>query len=262
MSQSAFSLVLLMIPALVGGIVAAINSNGFNDATERVEAWTRLRQQGTSASKGWFLGYIVNPVLWMIVKFCDWTDGFTHRGLKNGTRIAATLYLTLAWIFLLYIAVMLVIAIVIFGVVIYIAAKVLASMGDSSGPSYESDPPPSFSNIGQGRRGSKSYAKTGIFSEEETGRTDEDGRVFKKTGIFSEEEVGRIDEEGKVFKKTGVFSEEETGRSDKDGRVFKKTGVFSEEEVGRIDEEGKVYKKTGVFSEEETGRIEPDDQAV
>jgi len=258
MTQSAFNLVLLVIPALVGGIVAAINSDGFNNATERVEAWTRMRQRGTSASKGWFLGYVVNPVLWMIIKFCDWTDDFTHRGLKNGARIAAALYLIAAWMFLLYVAVMVVVAIVLAAVVIYIVFKFLVGMGDSSGRSYESDQSSSPSNIVQGLRGSKSYAKTGIFSEEETGHTDEDGRVFKKTGIFSEEEVGRVDEEGKVFKKTGIFSEEETGRTDEDGRVFKKTGIFSEEEVGHIDEEGKVFKKTGIFSEEETGRVERD----
>ena len=39
-------------------------------------------------------------------------------------------------------------------------------------------------------RGSQSFKKTGMSSEEETGRTDEEGRVFKKTGMFSEEEVG------------------------------------------------------------------------
>lgn len=66
MNSDAFAITLLVAPLVVAGIVAAVNSEATNGAARR------------QAGEGWFLGYIVNPVLWMIVKLCDWTDGSTH----------------------------------------------------------------------------------------------------------------------------------------------------------------------------------------
>ncbi len=43
----------------------------------------------------------MNPVIWLLLKFSNETDDFTHRGMKNGVRIAATLYLFALWIYLL-----------------------------------------------------------------------------------------------------------------------------------------------------------------
>lgn len=252
MSNAAFSL-LLLGPMLVGGMIAAMNSDAANGATERAEAWVRRKHGVTSGSTGWLKGYILNPLLWAIAKFCDWTDNFSHRGLKNGARVTAALYIIAAWLFVLYLAVIAVIAIVMIGIALYVAFKILGSTSDTDDDNVERT---SGSDVAYRRRGSVSYTKTGMFSEEETGRTDESGRVFRKTGMFSEEEIGRIDEEGRAFEKTGMFSEEQTGRTDADGRIFRKTGMFSEEEVGRVDESGKVFKKTGMFSEEETGRYE------
>lgn len=233
MNSDAFVITILVAPLVVAGIVAAVNSEATNGATERLEAWTRALQRRTAASGGWFLGYIVNPVLWMIVKLSDWTDGFTHRGIKNGTRAAAALYVIAAWLFLLYVALIVVVVVVIAVLAIYVAFKIFAAVAGSPASETEGESSPGYKAV----RGSKSYKKTGIFSDEEVGRIAEDGTTFKKTGIFSEEETGRTDADGRVFRKTGMFSEEEVGRIDADGRVFKKTGMFSEDETGRIEKE-------------------------
>lgn len=95
-NSNAFAITLVIAPLVVAGIVAAVNSEATNGATERREAGTRARQRRTAASGGWFLGYIVNPVRWMIVRLCAWTDGFAHRGNKSGTRVAAALYVIAA----------------------------------------------------------------------------------------------------------------------------------------------------------------------
>jgi len=65
-----------------------------------------------AARTGWVSRYVVHPLLWILVRFCDWTDGFTHRGLKNGARVAASLYLVALWLYLIYVAVMLVVIVV------------------------------------------------------------------------------------------------------------------------------------------------------
>lgn len=96
MTQETINILLLITPLVIGGIIAVINADEVNNATEKAEAWVRKTQTNLGTKKGWFSRYITNPVLWMIVKFSDWTDGFEHRGLKNGTRVTATLYLLAA----------------------------------------------------------------------------------------------------------------------------------------------------------------------
>ena len=89
MNQNIFQILLLLIPAIVGGIVALVNATNVNDVSEKLEGWTRRRQGIVSAKKGFFWKWIVHPPLRVIVKLCDWTDSLAHRGLKNGIRIAA-----------------------------------------------------------------------------------------------------------------------------------------------------------------------------
>jgi len=137
MQQETLNIILLLTPLVIGGIIAAMNSDSVNNTTEKAEAWTRKTQSNTSVKDGWFSRYIANPILWIIVKFSDWTDSFTHRGLKNGTRVAATLYLIAAWCFILYAAFMIAVMLVIAAVVIYMVFKVLINSNEDVKKGYE-----------------------------------------------------------------------------------------------------------------------------
>ncbi len=131
MNQGTLNIALLAIPLIVGGMVTAINSTGVNATTEKVEGFARARYQRTSASSGWFSKYLINPVLWAIVKFCDWTDGFAHQGLKNGARIGVTLYLIAAWLLVLYVAISIAL-LIIFGIaILYIVTAVMGSSNNN-----------------------------------------------------------------------------------------------------------------------------------
>jgi len=137
MNQETINIILLISPLVIGGIIAAINSNGVNDTTEKIEAWTRRTQTNVLTKDSWFYRYIINPILWTIVKFSDWTDSFTHRGIKNGVRIAATLYLIAAWCFLIYAVFMVALIIAIAAVVIYIIFKVLINSNEDVKRGFE-----------------------------------------------------------------------------------------------------------------------------
>jgi len=132
MTDQTLRILILLAPLAIGGIIAAVNADEVNETTENAEAWTRKTQTSVSRKNGWFSRFIANPVLWLIVTFCDWTDSFEHRGLKNGTRVAATLYLVAAWCFVLYAALMLVVVLIVGGIIIYIVFKVLASSNSDS----------------------------------------------------------------------------------------------------------------------------------
>lgn len=258
MSQETFNVFLLLAPLLLGGLIAAINTNQVNDATEGAEAKVRGWQSRTSVRTGFFSKYVLHPPLWLIVKFCDWTDGFAHRGAKNGTRVAATLYLVGLWLLLLYAAVIVVIAVVILVVVIYIAAKILSSSSGTSEVTYSR---PHVRRTEQeqvldhvGLRGKKVYAGTNWFNEELKGRVDDEGNLYRGTNWFNEEKIGRIDDDGNIYKGTSWTNEEKVGRVDRDGALYKGSNWFTEEKTGRIDEDGTVHKGTNWFNEEKQGR--------
>jgi hypothetical protein len=189
MNQDTINFLLWILPLLIGGIIAAINSESVNDTTEKAESWTRQTQINVSARSSWFYQYIINPVLWIIVKFSDWTDSFTHRGLKNGVRVAATLYLIAAWCFLIYAAFMIAVFLIIGAVIIYIVFKVLVNSDDDVKQGYE-----------KGRS---------VFNSNNQNRQVEDNDHEGKTiiysgGSFTGEMVGYI-ENDKVYR-GGVFS--------------------------------------------------------
>ena len=263
MTQETLNIILLLTPLVIGGIIAAMNSDSVNTTTENAEAWTRKTQSKTSLKDGWFSRYIANPILWIIVKFSDWTDGFTHRGLKNGTRISATLYLIAAWCFILYAAFMIAVVLVIAGVVLYIVFKVLINSNEDVKRGYEKGQSVFNSNSQRrqedvtdytGLKGKKIYSGTNWFNEELKGRVDDDGNIYKGTNWFNEEKIGRIDEDGNILEGTNFFNETKVGRIDEDGNLHKGTNWFNEEKTGRIDEDGNIHKGTNWFNEEKKGR--------
>lgn len=263
MNQDAINILILISPLLVGGIIAAINANSVNGATEKVEAWSRRTQTKVSTKSGWFYRYIINPLLWTIVKFSDWTDSFTHRGLKNGVRVAATLYFIATWCFLIYMAAVIAIVLVIGALVLYIIFKILVNSNDDVKRGYEKGRSV-FNSTTQnknedatdyaGLKGKKIYSGTNWFNEELKGRVDDEGNIYKGTNWFNEEKIGRIDEDGNIYAGTNFFNEEKVGRIDEDGNLHKGSNWFNEEKTGRIDEDGNIHKGTNWFNEEKKGR--------
>ena len=262
MKQETINLILLLSPLAIGGIIAVMNSESVNNSTEKAESWTRKTQGNTSQKEGWFSRYLVNPVLWIMVKFSDWTDSFTHRGLKNGIRVAATLYLIAAVVYLLIAVFVIMIVLAIGAIILYVVFKVLINTNDDVRTGYEKGNS-LFQNTSQkeqdvpdmvGIRGQNIYSGSNWFNEELKGRVDEDGNIYSGTNWFNEDKIGRIDKDGTIYRGTSFFNEEKVGRIDGDGNIHKGTNWFNEEKTGRIDEDGNIHKGTNWFNEEKTGR--------
>jgi len=224
MNQEKINILVFVSPLIIGGIITAINVNSVNDTTEKVEAWTRRTQTNVSTKNGWFYRYIINPILWTIVKFSDWTDSFTHLGLKNGVRVAATIYLVAFWCLIFYTALIFVVMAAITIGIIYILFKVLINSNDDVRKSYEKG----RNIIGSGGSGTRTNRDTGVIQEEGLfGYIDTDTRVNQETG---------------VIQKKGLF-----GWNDTDERIDPGTGVIQEEGLfGYIDTDTRVNQETGV----------------
>lgn len=251
-----YDLILLVGPPALGGLIAALNADQVNAVTESAEGRVRGWQSRIAIRPGRLSRYVLNPLLWSVVKFCDWTDGFAHRGAKNGARVAATLYLIGLWLLVLYAAVAVVIAIVLLVLTLYVVGKVLGEDSDDAGGSYARSRATREGTVIDhvGIRGNKLYSGTNWFNEELAGRVDGEGNIYKGTNWFNEDKIGRIDEEGTIYKGTSWFNEEKVGRIAADGTLYKGAHWFTEERTGRIDDEGDVYKGTSWVNEEKRGR--------
>lgn len=262
MSQVTFYSILWIAPLLVGGVIAAANADGVNEATEKFEAWLRRSQATLSSKNGWFSSYILHPIFWIVVKFCDWTDTITHRGLKNGARAAATLYLVAAWCFIIYVAVVIVVAVLIVAAIFYVILKIFLSSDDSRSR-YERVSEVRYTRAERekedisrlvGVKGKRIYTGTNWFNEELKGRVDDEGNIYRGTNWFNEEKIGRIDNDGTIYEGTSFFNETKVGRIDEDGNLHKGTNWFNEERTGRIDKDGNIHKGTNWLNEEKKGR--------
>lgn len=87
-----------LLPTVLGLILALGNFEWANNLTERFEAWIRERHQDTQGSEKKFVRFALRPMLSLLVLFSNWTDSFSHRGWKNGLRIALFLYVIVFWV--------------------------------------------------------------------------------------------------------------------------------------------------------------------
>lgn len=244
MSQEITLAILAASPLLIGGIIAAVNSEAINNGTEKTEAWIRRMYYKISAKKGWFASLVIFPILWVLVKFSDWTDSFTHRGLKNGTRVTTTLYFIAAWCFLLYLAFIVVVVVLIAIAVIYLLFKILtgASSSSDSGSGHDRIIAPTSS-------GQRVNPETGVVEEKGFfGWSSTNKRVDPETGKMQEKGIfGWDDTKTKIDQNTGNIQEKGIfGYNNTDTRVDPKTGVIQNKGVfGWNDTDERINPNTG-----------------
>ncbi len=125
MDQTTKSAIIWLSPLIIGIVIALINSTAVNNVTESIERWFRRAQNKVSVGGGWFNNLVLNPVLWVINKFSDWTDSFKHQGLKNGVRISSSLYVLVGWGYLVVLAFMAIVVIVVSVVLLFVVLKAI-----------------------------------------------------------------------------------------------------------------------------------------
>lgn len=243
MTNETLNYLLLLSPLAIGGIIAVLNFEDVNTTTEKAEAWTRKTQANVTTKKGWFSRYLANPVLWIIVQFSNWTDDFAHRGLKNGLRIAATIYLIGLWCYLLFVAFVFVLAIAFGILVLYIVFSVMGNSDSSTSQAFE-----------KGRR-IMGPVGAGERINQDTGRVEKDGFFgFNETDRRIDPETGKVQKDGFFgWNDTETRIDQETGNIQKDS-------FFGYNDTNtRIDPESGIIQKNGFLGWEDTNeRIDPD----
>ncbi len=192
-----YSILLLVTPIVIGGLVAVINSKGLNGTIEKIETWVRRWQQGTAQKRGRFSKYIINPILWTIIKFCDWTNDIAHRGLKNGLRVTTTLYAVAVWLLILYVASIVVVVIIGMIVVLWVLGLILKfkDIIDGTEPGRDSS-----NNTRRGMHDGYSEEKETLVGKEYTQYYDKNGNTIAteevKERLFGGKYVQCYDKDG------------------------------------------------------------------
>lgn len=260
MNQQTINILVWISPLLIGGIIAVVNSEEVNNATEKAEAWSRRTQSNASKKKSSINRYLINPVFYTLVAFSDWTDSFIHRGLKNGIRVAATLYLIAVWCFLIYAAFMIAIFLVIVVVVIYVGYKILGmvlNVAVSSDSNFSRGYNATRNVIGSGGSGTRTNPESGIIQEKGfLGWQDTDARINPETGQYQKKGfLGWNDTETRIDQGTGNIQKKGfLGYNDTDTRINQETGEIEKKEFlgwqgtdERIDPVSGKHQKKGLI---------------
>lgn len=238
MKPETIRIILLFSPILIGVVIAIVNNDKVNKTIEKAEAWIRLTQSKLSGRNGWFSRYISNPIFWIIVKFSDWTDGFTNQGIKNGTRVTATLYFVTAWLYLLFLAFVFIAVIAIGVFVLYIVFKVLSNSNDDVKRGFE--------------KGQSVFNSNNQYRQED--ETDSYGNIEIYSGdSFTGKMVGYIKND-KVYQ-GGVFTGTLVGYID--GEDIYRGGDFTGTKIGYL--KGNEVYRGGDFTGTMIGYIDTDE---
>lgn len=246
-----FITLLLIAPLVIGGVVALADSNQVNETTEKAESWVRQQENRRSDSSGWFSGYVLYPLLWTNVRFCNWTDDFDHRGLKSGTRVAGSLYLLGFWLFVLYVAFSIIVGLILFGGIVYVVGALLSGSDGSTSSSR------SQSKSSSGSTG------LGIFSSyecEHCGSTDHPTSECPNSGFFTSNECdncGSTEHATADCPNSGFFTSDECdhcGSTDHATADCPNSGFFTSNECdncGSTDHATADCPNSGFFTSDE-----------
>ncbi len=245
MTQESQNILLFSIPLIIGGIIAAINTDVVNNVTEKIESWTRKKQLRFSQKRGRFSRYIVHPILWVMIQFFNWTDGLSHRGIKNGLRVTIALYLILSWLFLIYAALTFVLALAFALIFIYIVFNMIIGSDKSPREAYKQGKRV-VGSVGAGKRVNQ---ETGIIQKETLfGFVDTDQRIDPDTGKLQTKGLfGWVDSDVKIDQETGNIQKDSLfGYQDSDTRIDPETGIIQKNTLlGWQDTDERINPKTG-----------------
>lgn len=251
------SIFLWLAPLLIGGIIAIINSEGANEATEKAEAWLRRAYANAARKRSWFTRIFIQPLLWVVVKFNDGTDSLPHRGLKNGIRIATVFYFLALWVFILLNILSILIPLAVVIAIIYFGLKYWLQNDTNARQGYET----ARRILGTSEPGTRVHPETGVIQKRGFfGWEDTDERVNPETGQYQERGMfGWDDSDTRVNQETGVIQERGfLGYDDTDIRINPETGVIQKRGVfgwddteERIDPQTGKHQKRGMFGWED-----------
>lgn len=251
------STILWLTPLIIGAIIAILNADGANEATEKAEAWLRRAYANAAAKNSWFIKIIVQPLLWLVVKFSDWTDSLPHRGLKNGLRIATAFYFLALWGLILLNILSILIPLAVLIAIIYFGLKHWLQTDTNARQGYES----AQRIFGASESGTRVHPETGVIQKKGFwGWEDTDERINPESGKYQERGVlgwddtdTRVNPETGVIQERGVFGYDDTEvRINPETGVIQKRGIFGWDDTDeRIDPQTGKHQKMGMFGWED-----------
>jgi hypothetical protein len=236
---------LLLLPLVIGGIIAAINDSSVAVKIDSFTDWLTSRKSKITPESGKFSRFFIRPFLWAALQVNGFADGVKHDGMKSGIRVASYLYIIGLFLYLSMMLVALIVVMIIFAVIMLVVDFFDGSSG--------------------GRVVTRSVRKSRIFGGEYVETVDQSGKVVStsevKDRIFGGQYVETKDNSGKVVStsesKERLFGDSYVETKDTEGRVVStsesKERIFGGSYVETKDAEGNVIavseEKEGLFGD-------------
>ncbi len=117
-------------PIYLGAIIGVARPAGLIAAVERAGDWLECRRIASAGRGGFSL--ITRPVYWCIQRVHQSTESIQNPANRAGLRTMICFYIIGAAAFLTYVAVMVVVALIVIGVIAMVVSKILGSTTDVS----------------------------------------------------------------------------------------------------------------------------------
>lgn len=194
-------------PVLIGLLITTINVGGLNDLVEKISV-SFVDKVKSSKKSGRFYGLVLKLPLSLMVKFIEWTDSVSHKGMRSGVRVALVLYLVGIWIALIFWSVMIVLAVVTVMAAFWVTFKII-DIFDGDGFSKGSNQP---LHAGRALRGKRIYKGDQFYNRAEYGKIDEDGNIYKGDQFYNRHVVGKVDEDGDIYEGDQFYNRKLKGK--------------------------------------------------
>lgn len=197
--------------------------------------------------------WAISPVMWLGIGAASLSRFARDPFAAASIRVFCYVLTVAAIVSLVFLAIVLVIAILMLCAALWIIGMVLG--GDAPTPRIR------LPRSGIAKRGRDQIIHEGNswLTERRAGRVDKDGNIYEGDGWFNEKKVGRVDEDGRIYEGDSWFNEKQAGRTDADGTIYEGDSWFNEKKAGRVDEDGNIYEGDSWFNENKVGRTEIDD---
>lgn len=238
------SIFLLFLPLIIGTIAGAMNIEPINTLQTSLASWVLGKLERFKEGRGKIRRYFLSPWHWLLNAAISTEQRISNPYLRSGFSVAAFLYICSLMIFIAYVAISFVVAMIIIGVAFWALSFFL-----DGGMSPTSTVVKTVRRKDTGAEkllGKKLYDTSGLIRRE-VGQVDEDGKVYDTTGA-RRRQVAEIDSYGNIRDTTG-FKDKMVAKISNDGTISDTTG-FLNKEVGKIDKDGRVLNTKGVFNKE------------
>lgn len=145
-NKEAHTILLLLLPAMIGTIAGAANLEQVNLALEGINNWTVEKLATRKDGDGKRHRFFYRPWHWLLTRINTWAGSIENPLVRNGVTVGAYFYVLAFFVFLVYVALVIVVGIIL----LVIFGWIISMFDGGNAPSSARQPPANKKHGGGG----------------------------------------------------------------------------------------------------------------